>query len=346
MCLRSAPPCPAPGLGFWSRSHILSCLEIAGVNRCGSPPAGDEKMQTHANLFGELEIAGFSAVFGLQCQQELADRQRLLTGLAVVNPFDLPHFPSNAQVVRLHLLPHSIPGQNEKTEGAMKFLASALVALLFVFVESALGQEPSWDKLMKLSPGSRMEVVDAQSSTVQGQLVSIDEQGLTLRRRGGVAETIARADVVSVTVRRPSAKKIALFALGGSALGALAGGSRCKGPTDTYYNGTTTYSTCRNSNGYYFDGKGGAIGAGAGAALGLLGFAFPEKKILYQRSLLSKADDFFSPSNIKNSSAQKELSLESPLESADKGRDSGNVPPKTERETKSSENGNCHAAQE
>jgi len=52
-CLRSAPPCPAPGLGFWSRSHILSCLEIAGVNRCGSPPAGDEKMQTHANLFGE-----------------------------------------------------------------------------------------------------------------------------------------------------------------------------------------------------------------------------------------------------------------------------------------------------
>jgi len=228
----------------------------------------------------------------------------------------------------------------------MKFIASALMALLFVFVESAWGQETSWDKLMKLSPGAKMEVVDAQSGTVQGQLVSIDEQSLTLRRKGGVAETIARADVVTVTAKRPSAKRIALFALGGSALGALAGGSRCKGPTDTYYNGTTTYSTCRNSNGYYFDGKGGAIGAGAGAALGLLGFAFPEKKILYQRSLLSKADDSSSPSNIKNSSAQKELSLESRLESADKGRDSGNVPPKTECETKSSEKGNCHAAQE
>jgi hypothetical protein len=228
----------------------------------------------------------------------------------------------------------------------MKFLASALLVLLFISVESTLGQEPSWDKLMKLSPGSKMEVVDAQSGNVQGHLVSIDEQGLTLRRKGGVAETIARADVVSVTVKRPSAKKIALFALGGSALGALAGGSRCKGPTDTYYNGTTTYSTCRNSNGYYFDGKGGAIGAGAGAALGLLGFAFPEKKTFYQRSLLSKADDSSSPSNIKNSSAPKELSLELPMESADKGRDLGHVPPKTECETKSSEKGNCNAAQE
>ena len=37
---------------------------------------------------------------------------------------------------------------------------------------------------------------------------------------------------------------------------------------------------------------------------------------------------------------------ETPLESADKGRDSCNVPPKTECETKSSEKGNCHAAQE
>ena len=29
----------------------------------------------------------------------------------------------------------------------MKFLASALLALLFVPVESALGQEPNWDRL-------------------------------------------------------------------------------------------------------------------------------------------------------------------------------------------------------
>ena len=49
-----------------------------------------------------MEIAGFSAVFGLRCRQELADRQRLLTGLAVVSPFDLPHFPFNAAVVGLH----------------------------------------------------------------------------------------------------------------------------------------------------------------------------------------------------------------------------------------------------
>lgn len=190
----------------------------------------------------------------------------------------------------------------------MKFPASALLVLLLVPVESAVCQESRWDKLMKLSPGSKMEVVDTQSVTIQGQLVSIDEQGLTLRRKEGVSETVARADVVSVSVKRPSAKKIALLALGGSALGALAGGSRCKGPTDTYYNGTT-YSACRNANGYYFDGKGGAIGAGAGAALGLLGFAFPSKKILYERSLLSEEKDKSSPSS-GSEVAQKELSLQ------------------------------------
>jgi hypothetical protein len=295
-----------------------------------------------------MEIAAFSAVFGLRCQQELADRQRLLTGLNVVNPFDLSHFPSNAPVVRLHLLPHSIPGQKtNNTEEAMKFIASALMALLFVFVESAWGQETSWDKLMKLSPGAKMEVVDAQSGTVQGQLVSIDEQGLTLRRKGGVAETIARADVVTVTVKRPSAKRIALFALGGSTLGALAGGSRCKGPTDTYYNGTTSYSTCRNSNGYYFDGKGGAIGAGAGAALGLLGLAFPEKKVLYERSLLAKANDLDLPASAalgvpKESHRQ---SLSGPAGDKESAPENA-APAKAACETKSSETGDCHAAHE
>lgn len=228
----------------------------------------------------------------------------------------------------------------------MKFLASAVLALVLVPVESALGQQQTWDKLARLSLGSKIEVADGQSGAIQGELVSIDDQGLTIRRKGkesGVTETIARADVVSVTVKQPNLKKIAILAGVGSALGALAGGARCKGPTD--YN-SIQGTTCRNPNGYYFDGTGGKIGAGAGAALGLLGFAFPEKKILYQRSLFSKADDSSSPNNIKNSSAQKELSVESPLESPDKSRDSGNVPPKTECETKSSEKGNCHVAQE
>src|SRR5712691_7332938 len=165
------------------------------MKRCKLMPTYSESM----------EIAGFSAVFGLRCQQELADRQRLLTGLAVVNPFDLPHFPSNAPVVRLHLLPHSIPGQNtNNTEGAMKFIASALMALLFVFVESAWGQETSWDKLMKLSPGAKMEVVDAQSGTVQGQLVSIDEQGLTLRRKGDPLWARSRAALAAKGPQTPT----------------------------------------------------------------------------------------------------------------------------------------------
>lgn len=76
----------------------------------------------------------------------------------------------------------------------MKFPASALLVLLLVPVKSALCQESRWDQLMKRSPGRKIELVDGQAGTLQGQLVSIDEQGLTLRRKEGVSKTVARAE--------------------------------------------------------------------------------------------------------------------------------------------------------
>jgi len=230
----------------------------------------------------------------------------------------------------------------------MKFLASALLALVLVPVEWALGQQRTWDKLTQLSPGTKIEVLEALSGTIQGQLVSIDDQGLTLRRKdkeSDATETIARADVVSVTVKRPSLKRIALLAGVGSAVGALAGGSRCKGPMD--YN-SIQGATCRNRNGYYLNGTGGAIGAGAGAALGLLGFAFPSKKLLYERSLIAKGTDSSSPSSSAEATARKESSLQlSPGSAGDKGSELDHVvPAKRDCETKLSEEGDCHVAQE
>jgi hypothetical protein len=231
----------------------------------------------------------------------------------------------------------------------MKFLASALFVLLLVQVESASAQQQTWDKLAHLSTGSKIEVVDALSGPIRGQLVSIDDQGLTLRREGkgsGVTETIARSDVISVTVKRPNLKKIALFAGVGSAVGALAGGSRCKGPRD--YN-SVQGTSCHNSNGYYFDSTGGKIGAAAGAALGLVGFAFPEKKVLYDRSLLAKAGDSSSPTGVPDPARQKESSsLQSRLTSVgDKSPEpDAVVPAKTDCGTTQSEKGACRAAHE
>ncbi len=230
----------------------------------------------------------------------------------------------------------------------MKFLTSALLALVLLPVESALGQQQTWGKLTQLSPGTKIEVLDALSGAIRGQLVSIDEQGLTLRREGkgsGVTETIARADVVSVTVKRPNLKKIALFAGVGSAVGALAGGSRCKGPTD--YN-SIQGASCHNSNGYYFNGTGGAIGAGAGAALGLLGFAFPEKKVLYDRSQFAKHNDSSSPRIGPDSTTRKESSLQSRRTCVgDKTPEPDvAVPPATDCGTTLAEKGGCNAAHE
>jgi len=182
-------------------------------------------------------------------------------------------------------------------------------------------------------------------------LVSVDEQGLTLRRKDkgpDIIETIARADVASVSVKQPSAKKIVLLAVAGSAIGALAGGSRCKGPTDYTYTPYGGYSSCRNTNGYYFDKTGGAIGAGAGAALGLLGFAFPNKKILYKRPLLAKANDSDSRSSGADSDARKESSLQAQHGAAgDRGSKLDEaVPATSDCEIKLSERGDCHATQE
>ena len=244
-------------------------------------------------------------VIGWRCKKHLADTKQVAMGAGVVSPFNsFQGFGSafGSSVAFTSFI--TLRAKTQVTEGTMKFSASALLVLLLVPVESALCQESLWDKLMKLSPGSKMEVVDAQSGTIQGQLVSIDEQSLTLRRKEGVSETVARADVVSVTVKQPDLKKIAILAGVGSALGALAGGARCKGPTDyvaTPPNGG--YSTCRNPNGYYFDGTGGKIGAGAGAALGLLGFAFPTKKVLYERSLLAERKN--SPSSVSGVDARE-----------------------------------------
>jgi hypothetical protein len=231
----------------------------------------------------------------------------------------------------------------------MKFLASA--ALVLLPVESAPGQQRSWDNLTQLSKGTKMDVVDAQSGAIQGQLVSVDEQGLTLRRNGEgspITETIARADIVSVTVKHASVKKIAILAAVGSAVGALAGGSRSKGPTDYYYTPGGGYSTCHNPNGFYFNGTCGAIGAGAGAALGLLGFAFPSKKVLYERSLIAKGKDSSSPSDGVGSTPWKESSLRLPRGAAgNKGVELDDVAPATSAcETQLSEKGGCHAAQE
>lgn len=169
----------------------------------------------------------------------------------------------------------------------MKFLATTLVCLFLIPSASTFAQASDWDKLKRLSRGSKIELVETQTGSVSGQLVSIDEHGLTVRRTGsgtGTTETIAREDVEKVTVKRPNLKAIAIVAGVGSVMGTLVGGARCRGGTD--YVGSYPYGStvCRQPHGFYFDKTGAKIGASAGAALGLLGFAFPEKKILFRRS--------------------------------------------------------------
>lgn len=289
------------------------------------------------------------AAFGWRCHEHPTGLRRFPIDAGALSAFNLPCFDSSAVDFQMPYLRYITHGKKTKAEAAMKSPTAALLALALVPVQATLGQESTWDKLTRLSPGTKIEVEDAHSGTIQGQLVSVDEQALTLRRKGKesrVVETIVRADVVRVAVKHPSAKKILILGIVGAGIGALGGGSRCKGPTVT----TTYGSYCQDPNGYYFDKTGGKIGAGAGAALGLLGFVFPSKKIWYERSLLGKSNDSYSSITGANSDAAKESSLQLQSFGRSTGdndsKSQGAVPVKADCGNKFSEKGDCHAVQE
>jgi hypothetical protein len=69
----------------------------------------------------------------------------------------------------------------------------------------ALGQarHDSWDNLKELRPGQKIQVVDVQMKTLNGQFVSFSEDAITLRIRSDEV-SVPRPDVVRVSVRDTS----------------------------------------------------------------------------------------------------------------------------------------------
>jgi hypothetical protein len=67
----------------------------------------------------------------------------------------------------------------------------------------AKSSQDNWDSLKELRPGQTIEVVGSKMKTLKGALVSVSDEALPLRV-GKSEESVARADVVRVSVRDTS----------------------------------------------------------------------------------------------------------------------------------------------
>ena len=100
---------------------------------------------------------------------------------------------------------------------------TAMLLLLCVVPLGLMAQDSgrdSWDNLKQLQPGQKIEVVDKKMKTLSGAFVALSDDSISLRE-GKSEQSIARADVVRVSVRYNSHRTRNML-LGSGILGGIA----------------------------------------------------------------------------------------------------------------------------
>jgi hypothetical protein len=89
-------------------------------------------------------------------------------------------------------------------------MKKASVTLLLLLLVPGFGwaQSPqnNWDNLRQLRQGQRIVVVDSSMKTLKGTFVSVSDEAISLAAGKG-EESVARANVVRVSVRNPSHRR-------------------------------------------------------------------------------------------------------------------------------------------
>jgi len=149
---------------------------------------------------------------------------------------------------------------------AAHFIVSlALLATGLGFAQTA---EDSWDNLMQLRVGQKIEVVDMKMKSLRGTFVSLSEEGIAVQTGNG-QETVERGNVLRVTLREHP--KRLRNALRGAVIGAVA-----LGVPVTILAPRADISGSQTAAAI---GLGFAIGAGAGAGIGA---AVPSYATIYR----------------------------------------------------------------
>ena len=150
-------------------------------------------------------------------------------------------------------------------EVAMK-RASVTGLLLLLVAGFGLAQSPqdNWDNLKHLRQGQRIVVVDSRMKTLKGTFVSVTDEALSVAA-GKAEESVARANVVRVSVLNPShRKRNALIGLAaGAATGVIVGVASPELGQGKCAQGSCVDAGTVSMLGFW----GGASGAGIGAAI-------------------------------------------------------------------------------
>lgn len=110
----------------------------------------------------------------------------------------------------------------------VRILVTVLVAHALIGVASAESPWDSWENLRHLRTGERVEILDTNLKSHNGQFRTYTEAGISLRE-GGREITVPRAEVASVKRRGESHRRrnvllgVAIGAAGGLAFGAIRG---------------------------------------------------------------------------------------------------------------------------
>ncbi len=149
----------------------------------------------------------------------------------------------------------------------MKRMVLTLLSLLLIPAFTlAQPTQDSWDKLKRLQPGQKVEIVDAKMKTFSGRFVSFTDEAVTVNE-GKTEVTVQRADVVRVSVRDNSHRTRNML------LGAAIGGGIAIAATIV-----PLVASSNEGNGCGVCAAGIAAGFGGGTALGMI----PSYRTIYR----------------------------------------------------------------
>jgi hypothetical protein len=156
----------------------------------------------------------------------------------------------------------------------MRTLLLTMCILGISCVSLAQGKAASWGNLSMLRAGDKIQVVQMNSTKVNGDFLNVSDAAISLQAKAGT-QIIQKQDVASVKLMRSKHRLRNALIVGGIGAGVGAG------------IGAATFHPCPPSQTFCFQIGGRSIPAGLGAVVGLLGGATigalsPEHETVYR----------------------------------------------------------------
>jgi hypothetical protein len=134
-----------------------------------------------------------------------------------------------------------------------------LICILAIpFASSAWGKPPAWQKLNQLHEGDKIQVHVANAKIIRGTFMNISDAAISVETIAG-PQTIQRQDVQGVKLMIAKHRLRNALILAGVGFGVGAG------------IGEATHKGCASTQTLCLDFTGGAVSAGIGGVIGMLG---------------------------------------------------------------------------